>query len=212
MVSIKNDTNKKIIDLVGDYNDYLTTCFCLQNSKNTNFIDMTQLQKKEYLNEILKLDIFQNCYDFARAKFKKMSNQLKIFEDKIQKTSLNEIKNKIKSKMSEVQHLEKKKSFINDLIENLNFGLSKLSNIELIKYDELSEYHLTSEKDISNAIEIIKDKLSSIDNFPVDELRMKISRLKNDLIEIQKSQKSIDVYQLMSNKETIMKKNSKHSR
>jgi len=139
----KNDTNKKITELIGDYNDYLTTCFCLQQGKSSNFIDMTQLQKKEYLNDILKLNAFEDCHNAAKDKLKKLTCQQKILEQKVGNKSLDEIKKNIKNASVEVKRLEAQKNHISDsLAEELEYIISSLSKTQLVKYHELSDYDL----------------------------------------------------------------------
>ena len=122
----KNETNRKISALVGTYNDYVTTCFCMQSTKPSNFIDMTQLQKKEYLNEILKLNVFEDCYKLAREKVKKYSAQLKILEsistssppDK-KKQAIMELKGEINRMNSRINECEKAIPFYELLLDVL---------------------------------------------------------------------------------------------
>jgi DNA repair exonuclease SbcCD ATPase subunit/DNA repair exonuclease SbcCD nuclease subunit len=188
----KNDTNKKIIELIGDYNDYLTTCFCLQHGKSSNFIDMTQLQKKEYLNEILKLNVFEDCHNIAKDKFKKLSGQLKLLEQKVGTKSLEEIKQNIKKTVTEIKRLEAQKQYINKgLTEELEYILGTLSQTPLTKYNELSVYNLKTEEDILENINNIKNKLNTETEFDFDSVKKELDELKKSLGKIEEEDQCV---------------------
>ena len=192
----KNETNKKIVELIGDYNDYLTTCFCLQQGKSSNFIDMTQLQKKEYLNEILKLNVFEDCYELAKDKLKQLTGQLKLLEQKVGMKSLSDIKQSVKKTTADIKKLEAQKQCIElSLSEELTYILESLSQISLTKYHELSEYDLSSEESILKSLNIIRTQLaqkSDIDPLKMEkELIDNKKRLKELEIEDQDRQKSL---------------------
>ena len=160
----KNDTNKKIAELIGDYNDYLTTCFCLQQGKSINFIDMTQLQKKEYLNEILRINVFEDCYNLARDKLKKFTVELKYLNQKIGVKSLEDLKNQIKNTQSQILQLEKKKNYYQSyLMHDIEYTLNKIYPVPILtKYNELNSYQLESESDILKNIDKMELKINNI--------------------------------------------------
>ncbi len=53
----RHATNKIICNLIGSYEDYIMTSFCLQ--KDINFIDYPQAKKKDFLMKLLRLDTFE---------------------------------------------------------------------------------------------------------------------------------------------------------
>jgi DNA repair exonuclease SbcCD ATPase subunit len=178
----KNETNKKIIELIGDYNDYLTTCFCLQQGKSSNFIDMTQQQKKEYLNEILKLNVFEDCYNLAKDKLKKLSGQLKLLEQQVGTKSLDDIKKNIKNVTTEITRLESQNNNITKALkEELDYILFTLSQTTLTTFNELSNYDLSSEKKISEAINNIKNDLSINSGINTEKIKHEL-KLTNEKI------------------------------
>lgn len=178
----KNDTNKKIVDLIGDYNDYLTTCFCLQQGKSSNFMDMTQLQKKEYLNEILHLNVFEDCHNWAKEYLKNITTQLKMLEQKIGTKSFDEIKNNIKKTAIDIKTMEKDKEHIQtELISRIDMTLDYFPQTPIIKYNELSDYKLDTEKEISDSINIVKEKLAKEKNIDIKEITNKMSTIKKQL-------------------------------
>ncbi|XWV24687.1 putative DNA repair protein [Tupanvirus deep ocean] len=210
----KNDTNKKIVELIGDYNDYLTTCFCLQQGKSSNFIDMTQLQKKEYLNEILKLNVFEDCHNMAKDKLKQLTGQLKLLEQKVGTKSLDEIKQNIKTTTSEIKRLELLKYNTNlTLAEELEYILSNLSKSTLTKYNELSEYDLTTEKSIISTIENIRNELKKEMSIDLEKVKKELAENKSKLIELENAEDEkqnngqiTDIKELLDQKEELIKK------
>ncbi|AGF85137.1 DNA repair protein [Moumouvirus goulette] len=184
----KNDTNKKISEIIGDYNDYLTTCFCLQQGKSLNFTDMTQLQKKEYLNDILKLNVFEDCYNYARDKLKELAGKLKILEQKVGQKSLEEIKDNVKNLCEEIKKLEFDKNHIeNNLISLIQLSIDKHNKPSLITYNELSHYNFKTLEEIVNAQDNMReiiDKKLDIDinqiNKNLTETQEKLKKLKTE--------------------------------
>lgn len=183
----KNDTNRKIAELIGEYQDYLTTCFCLQQGKTINFIEMTQLQKKEYLHEILKLNVFETCHAHARDKVKDLKGQIKGLEQRIGGKSLDEHKTIVIETGKKLKSLESSAKHLRMLIEECCQECEKPS---LIKYQELADFDLGSEEEIEAALKRIKKKLAvkddMIDERLIEGLRTEIGTLENAYDKLQK--------------------------
>jgi DNA repair exonuclease SbcCD ATPase subunit len=178
----KNDTNKKITDLVGDYSDYLTTCFCLQNAKTNNFIDMTQLQKKEYLNEILKLNVFEDCHELAKDKLKELSGQLKILERNIVQKSVSDLKEKIGGLKKGIVELENEQTLYQDVIQdNLDYLVKIHKQKAPVMYHELQDYNLESTENISKTISKLQNKLEKLPVIDINHINSTISKLNSQL-------------------------------
>ena len=166
--SDRNETNRKIVELVGDYQDYLTTCFCLQQGKPSNFAEMTHQQKKEYLNEILKLNHFDHCNEIAKEEVKKCSLRLKELETKINTMDLDHLKTRIKELSREKSTFK----LVSDL-KNSAYYLELTSAVEhYSKYDPLTvdtdivEFDLTDNASIEREMHRLSDQLAEI---PEDE-------------------------------------------
>ena len=212
----KNDTNKKIIELIGDYNDYLTTCFCLQQGKSSNFIDMTQKDKKEYLNEILKLNVFEDCYNMAKDKLKKLTGQLQLLEQKVGLKPLDEIKKNIKIITTEIARLNIQKQHIdNSLMEELDYILETLADNHLIKYNELSEYNLETADNILKNITDIKNKLNVNNDFDFETTNRELEELRKQLKDLEEKEQCVheqlieekcDIRSLVDQKERLIKR------
>lgn len=204
----KNDTNRKISSIIGDYNDYLTTCFSLQNGKNSNFIDMTQLQKKEYLNEILKLNVFEDCHNLAKEKLKKLSTELKFMEQS-NIIDLPLEKKKMKKLSREIKQLDNEKNYLEELISMLEISIDVQQDNSIIKYNELSEYNLSSDSNITDTIETLQIKLEKISKNENLNMDTNIKSLKTELELVENEEyyeQNMIVQNLVKEKEILMKK------
>lgn len=159
----KNDTNRKIVDLIGTYNDYVTTCFYMQSAKPSNFIDMTQLQKKEYLNELLKLNVFEQCYKLAKEKAKKYTIQLKMLEKSAMSISITDINQEIQELQSEIDTMKNLVDiYRNYIIPNTAALTPYLSKPTYRMSDNLSQLNINNRQDICRHIEKIRKELNGI--------------------------------------------------
>lgn len=80
----KKETDNEILKIFGDYQDYLKTCIMTQNQPY-NFIDMSQMEKKIFLNKLFRLDVFRDI--------SKKANSIKTELTTIMNTNANSIKN-----------------------------------------------------------------------------------------------------------------------
>ncbi|AEQ60752.1 putative DNA repair protein [Acanthamoeba polyphaga mimivirus] len=209
----KNETNRKIAELIGDYNDYLTTCFSLQ-TKNSNFIDMTQLQKKEYLNDILKLNVFEECHNYAKDKLKDLTGQLKVLEQKIGQKSLDDFKSSVRKITEEMSVINSEIKWIgNNLLPQVDFVINKNPVVPRIYYNELLDYDLTDVKSIirtqTNILKQLSDKQN---NNEIGTISVEITSKKQQLNEIstkfdeEKIKLETQLGELRTNKENLLKK------
>ncbi len=159
----KNDTNRKIVELIGSYNDYVATCFALQG-KDNSFLDMTQLQRKDYLNEILKLNLFEDCYKNARNKLKELTGQLKLLTKNHDSHKFDVEKKSYKEHLKQYYNLKNQLKRISNLSLLIDSNLTKPI---MSQYIELSEF----ESDLKS----------------VEKIDQKISYLRNALITLNKN-------------------------
>ena len=60
----RSDTNAKIREVMGNYEDFVLTALSVQNN-NTGFIDMSQSDRKDLLSQFLDIDVFEELYQLA---------------------------------------------------------------------------------------------------------------------------------------------------
>ena len=189
----KTRTNNKIIELIGYYEDYLTTSFCLQNSSAINFTEITQKKKKEYLNQILKLNIFDDCFKEIKNRIKNLVSEMKSIESKMNPSIYEKKKKAMIEVISEIKHQEKSimsiKNFLNRIIDiNQEKGL--------VIIDELKTYNIRNVNDIILIIKNLKTELE-LDNS--GNLNNIIQNLKEDEEKLLILQKEYDEYKIQYN-------------
>lgn len=182
----KLKTNKLIVDLIGNYDDYLATCFCLQG-RNASFLDMTQLERKEYLSSILKLNNFNDCYKIAHDKLKGLQGELSVLEKIVGQKSLDEIKDNIKKINKNIKNITKNKELLSHKYESTQF-LIDTSNYDIMKYAELNKFKLQSRQDFDELRErlIIINPIDPVSNDKLSEKEEQLIIVNKQLIDFRK--------------------------
>jgi DNA repair exonuclease SbcCD ATPase subunit len=75
----RNDTNKSIQNVMGNYEDFVLTALSMQNN-NTGFIDMNQKDRKDLLSQFLDINVFEDLYNLANNEMKEVSVLLKEYQ------------------------------------------------------------------------------------------------------------------------------------
>ena len=151
----KNSTNKLIIEIVGNYDDYLTSAIYIQQfNRHSNFLDMTHLQKKEYIHNILHLDIFDRCLEYSKEKVKKYSVILKEYEkNRDMSRQIEQVKKDIYDSEKKIIDMEYCKNYWIGILKCMETYASSIGDPIIIKYRELCEYSLLSLTEIDNTID-----------------------------------------------------------
>lgn len=204
------ETNNKIIELIGDYNDYLITSFSLQQNQE-NFTDMTKINKKKYLHDILKLNLFEDCCRISKEKSKELDSQLKLLEKKLEIKSFNSIKEINKKLTIEIKNYEKQKNImVNDYLQIINYILDKIPRKPLIKFGELDKYNVDDEENILHSINIINNELIEHKHHDISYINNEIKCLKNKMQILESEENNLNennkFKSLMSQKEELIKK------
>jgi DNA repair exonuclease SbcCD ATPase subunit len=230
----KTITNENIIELIGTYDDYLTSYICTQDQeKHGNFMNKTADKKKEYLYEILKLDIFDECYKYANDKLKKLKANYKSLQKEINCIPIKETREQIKKLNNDMLELKKEKHSKQELIKLIDLSLIKIKAPELVAYHELLDYNLNSESDITVTIDKLKTMINDTDITKINEDTLKykksidflknentydetiskynddIQNLYNKIINVHIDEKDIDFNKLMTDKKNYTSKISK---
>ena len=160
----KEKTKQNIIDLIGSYDDYLTSYICTQDQESHgNFMKKTDAKKKEYLYNILKLNVFDNCYEHANNKSKIISKKIKILEDESKRIPIVSAKQQTNELQNILITLAAEKYHASDLLMMIDDNPIKKNMPVLTKYHELSIYNLNSMEDIQNTIADLKTKMKNTD-------------------------------------------------
>mgnify|MGYP005846499761 CR=1 FL=1 len=136
----KIETNKKIIDLVGDYDDILLTNIMLQESKETNFINYQKADRIDFLIKHSSLHIFDKLHNESKISLKKLKQELYATNKGLEKYN-SSYNDKIKDYKVEISQLTEEKNNLTKRQKTIKSDLSNLfklggKGINIIKMDD----------------------------------------------------------------------------
>lgn len=199
------ETNKKICDLIGNYEDYIMTSFCLQ--KEISFIDYPQAKKKDFLMHLLGLNIFDEMLHIAKDKHKenrilytklfsefKLINKNKLIENLEEKTKEKKLLEKQNEKLiSEISNL---RSIVEELYKNITY--IKEIDVDLQELDDINIDLNINKKSVSLKILKLSGNIDELDNLQKinfekieEENTLFESNRKNKIIFLQNELKSL---------------------
>jgi hypothetical protein len=171
------ETLKKIVKLIGSYSDFCVSSICLQNNlrDKIDFFNMSSLEKKAFLNERLKFDIFKNI----ELKYKDLLKETKLNLKNIEKMEDyqnydHNIDTQINELIDNITGFENNKIILDDDLANNNHKLNKL--YQKLKYLDHSIESI-DKKQIENDIIFYKNKINKYSPNYFDE---KIEELYNN--------------------------------
>ena len=176
------ETLNKITNLIGNYDDFCIASVCLQNNMRDkiDFFNMSPLERKSFLNERLKFDVFKNIESKYKDLLKEAKINLKIIETNYEYINYDHnIDITINTLTDNINTYETKKITLKNNITEQNILLTKL--YQQLKYIDTSyDIPLTCDA-IVDDIKKYKNKLDKID---VDTM---IDMLYNDNITLSSS-------------------------
>jgi exonuclease SbcC len=170
----RNGTNRIISLHLGTYDDFVSSYVSTQNNHNS-FIDLTQAKRREFLNKLLKIEIFQMLYDKANEKKKQISTNLKF----IQKDYNVDDQDKLED---EYDALEEDKEKLEKLIENKSDKLKQLKKTK----KELINNNSDDESEYANLSKLVLKNLLIEKKQGLEELNDNILSTKNIIKELEK--------------------------
>ena len=173
----RNDTNNIIRSYIGSYDDFILTTFVSQD-RPSNFVDLTQSERKDLLTNLMDMNIFDELHDMALQQTKEFQILLKQYSN---------------------EDYDKKLLHTNINIEKYNMDYNTYES-------EKNEFEVEKLK-LNNQILEITKKLISIDDSitDIDELNLKSSRLKRNINDANTSKKDLNtkMIELESNRSKL---------
>jgi exonuclease SbcC len=136
----KIETNKKIVDLVGEYDDILLTNIMLQESKETNFINYQKADRIDFLIRHSSLHIFDKLHSESKISLKKLKQELYATNKGLEKYNSYD-NEKLKNYKIEISQFTEEKNILTKKRNTIKSDLNSLYNlggkgINIIKMDE----------------------------------------------------------------------------
>jgi hypothetical protein len=139
------ETLKIIKNHIGNYDDFCVSSLCLQNNNKSkyDFYNMSAVERKNFLNNRLKIDIFDTIDSKYKNLLKEENYKLKTFNnsDEIKNYNYN-IDDEIKILEDKIKLYDIDSILYNDQLDKYNMKLN--DNIKLLKYidDKYSTYSI----------------------------------------------------------------------
>lgn len=171
----RNDTNHKIRELLGTYEDFLMSTFLLQKGSD-KFLKMAQVDQKIRLYDLFKLNWFEKLYTLAKSKLDYYNHKIKDLEkmgvnDLLaqNQTELLNVNGDIDPLIKEINDTDLLMQQINDQIDNLKAQIVVIQSMDL-SLDDIdkqlniyeSQYVISLQK-INDLNKSIKNQLPMID-------------------------------------------------
>jgi predicted phosphodiesterase/ABC-type branched-subunit amino acid transport system ATPase component len=168
----RNETNMKISELVGMYNDFIMTYISLQ--KVVNFTDLNQSERVDYLVRLSGLDILDRLYKKGNKVKNKSNDKCEILEldDEKDKVSIEELleekRNILDSSCDTTNEIKIKQKEISDIdseIDELNSEKYKVGNVCTDVVDELTAKNYRMElKKLCELMNIANEEQKKLEN------------------------------------------------
>jgi exonuclease SbcC len=201
------ETLNKITKLIGNYDDFCVSSVCLQNNMRSkvDFYSMSSIEKKAFLNELLKFDIFKSIETKYKDMLKETKATLKNIEKMDDYINYNHnIIDKINELSITIANYDTQKNSLELQLSNYNNELNSL--YKQLKYtDESLDYDLLDKQQINNDILLFQTKL---DNIFTTDIENKIDELHNENLNLSSTlsshYNSHDINELINDKKYIL--------
>lgn len=189
-------TDKILVPIVGTYDNFITTSVLLQNN-HKSFKSKTNVKKKEFLCEILKIDYFKKCEDIIVNKFKSLKQE-SLHLKKIGET----YSNKTLEQLIEDNNIFESNMIINnDLLhtieKSINDNSDKIDTL-LLKLVKIDNENIMSDKLIESKIDelINNNKMCLLTISLNNEKILKTNELINNLKYIKDEKEIVESYKI----------------
>ena len=188
----RRETQKMIESYIGTYENSISSTISLQN-KEMGIIDMKQTDRKQYLSNILKLDILDQQHTIANLKYKEIDMEYKLISKELGETNqtstnleeqITILEDNIHNLEIIIQDNNNEKEILTQQYENKITGYKEIGEINYPDYSkEKVEYELFNTKIKKSNLQF---KNGNKDNYKIyllgkiEELQQQIQLIKPD--------------------------------
>lgn len=194
-------TNKLIIDTVGSSDDLINLCI-MEQKKSSSFLNLTDIEKKDYICNLLKLDIYNNIHDVLTQEARAYNAEMMIRNKRI----YDDPKNKMIDRSELINRTTTEMGIkLEEIIGNEKNMTEKFNaiNKEKIEKDmQITELNTINFDNISTE----KDILTKIHKN--EKLLLKLQQEKDEVMSsIEKNNKKLEKYKGVEKKKKLFDKN-----
>lgn len=221
----RNDTNKQIIKTIGcNYDTFVGAFLSLQDTQGSSFIKLKQSNRKQFINNLFNLDIFDYLHKLSQQNLNKHKLQYNVLLKQLDQLDIDKYKDnilqlnrqitqEIKPKIQQQQvYLSKHK----DSLEQLFKKLIQIKNIKTINIPQTKSIIQNKQKQIVQCLDNCKQIKIKVDetNIQLQSLQKQlqlynIEQLKQAQIDYNNIQQEISNLNIQSTKIKSQLQNSK---
>lgn len=170
-----------LTNLIGTYDDFMTTCFMAQNNIH-NFLLMTGKNQKDFISRIFQLNIYDKLHKLLKNDNKSFKNKLKELKEKINSFDEKNITENITCIENQIKELKENNS---DICSENKAYMEKKKNLTLkpLLFDNNNDSILSLQDKLNqliNKISSIKNNFKDLDTNNLESLE---EELRNNKVE-----------------------------
>ena len=196
-------TNANIREYIGTYDDFVATIASIQND-NMGFIKLTQSQRKDFLIDILRIDIFDRLYKASNKQVNELQYKTAAIDREFILSEIIKLNDKIKDNEEQSTNINTsiadKDKIINETLEQIHEARFEVKqvNIELLEIDpdnliselttlesEIKKYKQHAailQKDLTETDKLVSNYKGILEQYNIAELK-KLDKERTTLIE-----------------------------
>lgn len=179
------EINKQITEIIGTSNDLVNLCI-MEQKKSSSFLSLSDVEKKDYICDVLKLDVYGNIQDALSQETRVYNSEIatrnkRIYDDPKNKCSdrTTNIKNEIDKINQEIGTLEIKLRELHEKYDGCN--KSKIeTDVRLSDLKGIDFGNVISEKESQKRIKRYESKLE-IAKSELEQLTIRLKKNQRDI-------------------------------
>lgn len=190
------ETNKIITETFGNFKFFISTSLFLQNNNNS-FIDMSNTNRKDFLYELLGLNVFDEAFNISKEQFKTLNNNIENKQQSYNDIDYKNLKILLTNYKSELNNCIDEKNKLNNLLNeyskknktiyHVDNNIFKLGNTydEILKKLKHYEKNKLNNTNYTNAINHLNKHINKIviNNINVEKTKSDLKLSKDECIE-----------------------------
>ena len=165
----RSDTNAKIREVMGNYEDFVLTALSVQNN-NTGFIDMSQSDRKDLLSQFLDINVFEELYQLANNEMRDVLVLLREYQKEDHHQLLRKSEFDIETFEIALEEAKEEKSTIENKRSSINSQiLDKTAQLipvdrDIVDINGLEEQKTAVETGIAKVVTFIDANLKALES------------------------------------------------
>lgn len=215
---VQKDTDKRIVELLGTFEDYVSTFINIQND-TVGFIEKTQCKRKDFLIKMFKLHLFEEALENIKKVKKETDAQIKVLKTQMGSSELGSLRKdvdegtqRITAYQERLTNIKREIRDYNTYIQNFSKELTVANTVEYTPEKEQNllerQKKLTAEMAcLRSQIDDLTRKLDENKLIKIPEKKVELAAKKGRIFETQRkkfiAEKEAEIERLCTEKADI---------